>query len=63
MGGGSTIARPLPTQRTTQAQNKRGETPLPRVGFEPSTPVFERAKTFHALDRAPIMIGVCADRL
>jgi hypothetical protein len=25
---------------------------MPRVGFEPATPVFERAKTVHALDRA-----------
>jgi hypothetical protein len=25
---------------------------MPRVGFEPMTPVFERAKTVHALDLA-----------
>jgi hypothetical protein len=25
---------------------------MPRVGFEPMTPVFERTKTVHALDRA-----------
>jgi hypothetical protein len=25
---------------------------MPRVGFEPTIPVFERAKTFNALDRA-----------
>jgi hypothetical protein len=30
---------------------------MPRVGFEPSIPVFERAKTVHALDRAATMIG------
>jgi hypothetical protein len=36
--------------RTTQTQNKRRETSTPWVGFEPSLPVFERAKTFHALD-------------
>jgi hypothetical protein len=29
---------------------------MPRVGFEPTAPVFERAKTVHALDRADIMI-------
>jgi hypothetical protein len=28
-----------------------------RVGFEPTTPVFERAKIFHALDRADTVIG------
>jgi hypothetical protein len=30
---------------------------MPEVGFEPTIPVFERAKTFHALDRAATMIG------
>jgi hypothetical protein len=28
-----------------------------RVGFEPMIPVFERAKTVHALHRAAIVIG------
>jgi hypothetical protein len=27
------------------------------VGFEPTIPAFERAKTVHALDRAAIVIG------
>jgi phosphohistidine swiveling domain-containing protein len=27
------------------------------VGFDPTTPVFERAKTVHALDRAATVIG------
>jgi hypothetical protein len=27
------------------------------VGFEPTIPAFERAKTFHALDRAATVIG------
>jgi hypothetical protein len=30
---------------------------MPRVGFEPTIPVFERAKTVHALDRAAVVIG------
>jgi hypothetical protein len=30
---------------------------MSQVGFEHMTPVFERAKTFHALDRAAIVIG------
>jgi hypothetical protein len=30
---------------------------MPRVGFEPTTPVFERAKIVHALDRAATVIG------
>jgi hypothetical protein len=28
------------------------------VGFEPVTPVFERAKTVRALDRAATVIGI-----
>jgi hypothetical protein len=27
------------------------------MGFEPTIPVFERAKTVHALDRTAIVIG------
>jgi hypothetical protein len=30
---------------------------MPRVGFEPTIPLFERAKTVHALDRATNVIG------
>jgi hypothetical protein len=30
---------------------------MPRVGFEPTTPVFERAKTVHALHRADTVIS------
>jgi hypothetical protein len=30
---------------------------MPRVGFEPTTPVFDRAKTVHALGRAAAVIG------
>jgi hypothetical protein len=30
---------------------------MPRVGFEPTIPFLERAKTFHALDRAATVIG------
>jgi hypothetical protein len=31
--------------------------PMPQVRFESVTPVFERAKTVHALDRAATVIG------
>jgi hypothetical protein len=31
---------------------------MPQVGFEPMIPVFERAKTAHALDRAATVIGI-----
>jgi hypothetical protein len=30
---------------------------MPRVGFEPTIPVFERAKTVHALRRVAPVIG------
>jgi hypothetical protein len=30
---------------------------MPQVGFEPTIPVFKRAKTLHALDRAATVIG------
>jgi hypothetical protein len=50
------IARPLPAHRKTQTQNKCTETSMPLVGFKPTIPVFEWAKTFHALDLAAIVI-------
>jgi hypothetical protein len=43
--------------RTTQTQNTRGQTSMLLVGFEPTIPVFKRAKTFHALDRADTANG------
>jgi hypothetical protein len=52
-----TVPMPLPIHRITQTKNKRTQTSMPRVGFEPKTPVFERAKTVHALDRAATMTG------
>jgi hypothetical protein len=30
---------------------------MPRVGFKPMTPVFERMQMVHALDRAVTVIG------
>jgi hypothetical protein len=30
---------------------------MPLAGFEPTVPVFKRAKTFHALDRAATVTG------
>jgi hypothetical protein len=55
--GDQPVARPLPTQRTTQTQNKSTQTTMSRMGFEPTIPVFERANTIHALDRAATVIG------
>jgi hypothetical protein len=55
--GDQPVARALPTRKTTRTQNKRIQTSMPQVGFEPTIPVFERAKTVHALDRAATVIG------
>jgi hypothetical protein len=43
--GDQPVARPLLAQRTTQTQNKRTQISMPGVGFEPTIPAFERAKT------------------
>jgi hypothetical protein len=40
--GDRSVARPLPAHRTAQTQNKRTQTSMLRVGFEPTIPVFER---------------------
>jgi hypothetical protein len=36
---------------------------MPQVEFEPMIPVFERAKTVRALDRAATVIGQCLSNL
>jgi hypothetical protein len=33
---------------------------MPRLGFEPTISVFERAKTVHSLDRSATVIGMTA---
>jgi hypothetical protein len=45
------VIRPLPTHSTTQTQ-----TSMPRVGFEPTMTVFERAKTVPCSDHAATVI-------
>jgi hypothetical protein len=55
--GDQPVSRPLPMHRTTQTQNKRTETSMPPVGFEPTIPVFERVKTDHASDCVATVIG------
>jgi hypothetical protein len=49
--GDQPVARPLHTHTGRHKQNKRKLTSVLQVGFEPTIPVFERAKTVHALDR------------
>jgi hypothetical protein len=55
--GDQLLAKPLAAHMTTETQNKRTQTSMPRVKFEPTTPAFERAKTVHALDRAATVIN------
>jgi hypothetical protein len=52
------VARPLPAHRTAQTQNTSTQTSTPQVRFESTIPMFERAKTAHALDRAVTVIGI-----
>jgi hypothetical protein len=63
--GDQPTTRPLhthtPTHRTTQTQNKRTKTDIPRVGFEPRIPVLEWVKMVHALDRVATVIGTNYD--
>jgi hypothetical protein len=58
--GDQPVARPLPIHRTTRTKDKRTQTFMPRVEFEPTIPVFERAKIVHALDSAATIIGTCS---
>jgi hypothetical protein len=55
--GDQPVTKPLPAHSTAQTQNKRTRTFMPQVGFEPIIPVFERAKTVHALDLAATVIS------
>jgi hypothetical protein len=55
--GDQLVARPLHTQRTIQTHNKRTQTSMHWVGFEPKITVFEGAKTVHASYRAATAIG------
>jgi hypothetical protein len=48
-------ARRAPWMRDRE-QKKRGHTSMFRVGFEPTIPVFERAKIFHVIDRKATVI-------
>jgi hypothetical protein len=52
------VGRKAATHRTTQTQNKLTQTSMSKVGFEPSIPVFERAKAVHALDSAAAVISL-----
>jgi hypothetical protein len=52
------VENPLRIHKTTQTQNKRTQTSMSRVGFKPTTPVFELTKAVHASDRANTVISL-----
>jgi hypothetical protein len=52
------VISPSQVAAYTETQNKRRQISMSWVVFEPTIPVFERAKTFHVLDRAATVIGV-----
>jgi hypothetical protein len=60
--GDHPVARPLPTHRRTQTQNKLTHTSMPWVGIEYTIPAFERAKTVHALDHAATVVDFMSSR-
>jgi hypothetical protein len=52
------VTSPSQGRYLTQTQNKHRQTSIPRMGFEPTIPAFDRTKTVHALDGAVTAIGV-----
>jgi hypothetical protein len=57
LGGGSARRKDATYTGQQKHRTKKDKTPIPRVGFEPVIPLFERAKTVQALDRAATEIG------
>jgi hypothetical protein len=57
LGGGSAHRKAV-TYTQNNKQNKRAQTSMTRVGFEPTIPVFERSKTIHVSDRATTAIAL-----
>jgi hypothetical protein len=57
LGRGISPSQGLCLHTGQHKHNKRTYTSVCGVGFKPTTPVFERAKTVHALDRAATVMG------
>jgi hypothetical protein len=47
----------LPAHRTAQTQSEHKQISMVQIGFEPTIPMFERAKTVHALYSAVTVMG------
>jgi hypothetical protein len=54
--GDQPVARPLHIHRTAQTQNKRTQTYMSQLGFEPTIPAFQWTKMVHALVSAACCI-------
>jgi hypothetical protein len=58
--GDQSVVRSLPIDRTTQTQNKRTQTAMPRVEFEPTIPVFGAGEDSSCLKpRGPCDRHIC----
>jgi hypothetical protein len=58
MDGGSAHCKSATyTHTTTKTQSKGTQTSMRQMGFETTIPVFEQAKTVHALDSAANVNG------
>jgi hypothetical protein len=57
LGWGSARRKATTYTENTQTPNKRTQTSIPLVGFEPTIPASERAKTEYALDYTATVIG------
>jgi hypothetical protein len=55
--GGSASRKACYLHTEQHKENKRTQTSMSQVGFEPTTPAFERAKTVHDLDRVATVIS------
>jgi hypothetical protein len=51
------VISPSECRYLTQTQIKHKQTSMPLVGFEPTIPALERAKTVYTLDRSAAVIG------
>jgi hypothetical protein len=56
--GDQSVARPLPTHRTTQTQSKCTQISMPLMGIRTNDPSVWEAKAVHALDSAATVIGL-----
>jgi hypothetical protein len=57
LGQGISTSQGRYLHTSTQIQKKRTQISMPPVGLEPTTRMFERARTVHVLDRTATVIG------